>query len=401
MYHLFEVAGIELEYMIVDRNSLHILPIADKIILPRSENKSDVLNGEVDWSNELVSHVIEIKTHEPTNNLHGWHKVFHRNIIEINDELESYHASLLPTGAHPLMDPHKETVIWPHEYNEIYALYDRIFGCQGHGWSNVQSMHINLPFAGDEEFARLHAAIRVLLPFIPSLCASTPILDGRTTGFSDTRLEYYRNNQAKIPIIAGKIIPEQAFTRESYFEQVFDPIIREIKPYDDDGILEFNFLNSRGAISRFDRGAIEIRLIDLQEAPVADLAIAEFFIQLLKSLVEEKWSDLEYQKSLHQDDLYKVLLEGIKKGDGMELTFQPLLKAFGIQQSNLKASKFWDILMDQIELHPDHQRAIEHILKNGNLSTRILKKTGTEFDKQNLISVYKQLQNCLSLNELF
>ena len=43
----------------------------------------------------------------------------------------------------------------------IYDTFDRIFSCKGHGWANLQSMQINLPFRGDEEFARLHAAIRV------------------------------------------------------------------------------------------------------------------------------------------------------------------------------------------------------------------------------------------------
>jgi hypothetical protein len=86
---------------------------------------------------------------------------------------------LLPTGAHPLMDPFTETRLWPHEHKEIYNLYNRIFDCRGHGWSNLQSTHLNLPFSGDAEFKKLHAAIRLLLPLIPALSASTPLLDGK------------------------------------------------------------------------------------------------------------------------------------------------------------------------------------------------------------------------------
>jgi len=401
MYHLFEVTGIELEYMVVDKDTLKVRPVADKVILPKSDNKSDVLNGEVDWSNELVSHVVEIKTHQPASGLKGWHQLFHRNVLEINRLLESENACLLPTGAHPFMDPHKETVIWPHEYNEIYALYDKIFGCQGHGWSNVQSVHINLPFQGDEEFARLHAAIRIVLPLIPSLCASTPILDGALTGFADTRLEYYRTNQKKIPVIAGKIIPEQAFTKEAYYQEVFDPIIKEIRPYDPEGILEYHFLNSRGAISRFDRGAIEIRLIDLQEAPVADLAIVELIVQVLKNLTNEKWSDLSSQQSIHQDDLYEVLLSGIQMGDQSEITFQPLLRALGINRPSMSAIRVWEELTEQVHLLPDHERVLDHILTRGNLSSRIIRETGPEFDRNKLTSVYGRLRDCLAANELF
>ena len=76
------------------------------------------------------------------------------------------------------MNPLTETVIWPHDNNEIYSLYDKIFDCRGHGWSNLQSVHINLPFKDELEFRKLHSAIRLLLPIIPALSASSPFADG-------------------------------------------------------------------------------------------------------------------------------------------------------------------------------------------------------------------------------
>ena len=79
----------------------------------------------------------------------------------------------------------------------IYQTYDRIFGCKAHGWANLQSMHLNLPFADDAEFARLHAAIRLVLPIIPALAASSPIADGRPTGFMDIRMEAYRTHSGE------------------------------------------------------------------------------------------------------------------------------------------------------------------------------------------------------------
>ena len=85
----------------------------------------------------------------------------------------------MPTAAHPLMHPDTEMQLWQHNYSKIYALYNRIFDCRGHGWSNVQSMHINLPFSDDEEFEKLHAAVRIILPIIPGLSASSPIFEGK------------------------------------------------------------------------------------------------------------------------------------------------------------------------------------------------------------------------------
>src|SRR5690606_25183589 len=115
----------------------------------------------------------------------------------------------LPTAMHPLMLPDLETKLWPHDAATIYATFDRIFGCKGHGWSNLQSVHINLPFRDQDEFGRLHAAIRLVLPLLPGLAASSPVQEGRLSGFLDTRLEHYRQNQKRLPSITGQVIPEQ------------------------------------------------------------------------------------------------------------------------------------------------------------------------------------------------
>ena len=94
-------------------------------------------------------------------------------------------AILLPTAMHPWMDPHTETLLWPHGNRDIYHTYNRIFNCQGHGWSNLQSVHVNLAFKGDEEFGRLHGAIRLLLPLLPALAITSPCL---TTWSALTRI---------------------------------------------------------------------------------------------------------------------------------------------------------------------------------------------------------------------
>ena len=114
---------------------------------------------------------------------------------------------LMPERAHPWMNPNLETRLWPHDNNEVYAIYNTIFDCRGHGWSNLQSTHLNLPFYDDEEFAKLHAAVRPVLPILPP-CASSPILEGKSTGSLDSRMLFYKNNRARIPSITGKVIPE-------------------------------------------------------------------------------------------------------------------------------------------------------------------------------------------------
>ena len=64
--HLFQGTGIELEYMIVNKQSLKINPIADEVIkLQTGIYTSDTEYENIGWSNELVLHVIELKTPEP------------------------------------------------------------------------------------------------------------------------------------------------------------------------------------------------------------------------------------------------------------------------------------------------------------------------------------------------
>ena len=128
-------------------------------------------------------------------------------------------ARLMPTGMHPWMNPRAETVLWPDDGSSIYESYDRLFDCRSHGWSNLQSMHINLPFADDEQFARLHAATRLVLPLLPALAASSPVVDGKPTGLMDYRLEAYRTNQARMPSITGRSSRKVSIARRATTRQ--------------------------------------------------------------------------------------------------------------------------------------------------------------------------------------
>lgn len=402
-YHLFEVYGIELEYMLVNSNSFKVAPIVDVLLTKKNgELTSDVDNGTVAWSNELVAHVIEIKTNGPTNDINNLAEAFHKNITEINALLKPLNAKLLPTASHPTMNPLKDTQLWKHSYSEVYELYNRIFDCKGHGWSNVQSTHINLPFYDDKEFEKLHAAIRIILPLIPGLCASSPILDGKITGFKDTRLEYYKTNQKEIPEMTGLVIPERVFTKADYYATIFEPIKQVIKKYDTNNILDHHFLNSRGAIARFDRNAIEIRLVDIQECPKADIAICVLIIEVLKLLVNEDTTSLKKQKKWLKQDLYSILNAVIKDGEVYKISNLDYLELFGIKQvSNVKNVWHHLYMLVKENITEDYQKALEIIFNHGTLSTRIVKALNQDVSVKNIELVYNQLAKCLEENKLF
>ena len=370
-YHLFDVFGIELEYMLVNKKDLKIAPQVDELLLlKQGEITSDVENGEIAWSNELVAHVVELKTNGPAKDLKKLSDQFHQNIVEINELLAAKELQLLPTASHPMMNPLTDTQLWKHSYSEVYALYNRIFNCKGHGWANVQSMHINLPFYEDLEFEKLHAAIRVLLPLLPALAASSPIFEAKLTGFKDSRMQVYKTNQA-------------------------------ITPYDTEKILEHHFLNSRGAIARFDRNAIEIRVLDLQECPKADLAIAMFVVEVLKWMIDHL--DLVQLKLLHEDELFKILNETIRSAEEANIEHVEFLSVFGLTEKKYTAQEIWKVLFEKVAdiLNEETQQILQVILKNGSLSTRILKALGENLSEENMVKVYLKLADCLQENKLF
>lgn len=402
-YHLFEVFGIELEYMLVRSADMKVAPIVDKLLTKKNGTlTSDLENGPVEWSNELVAHVIELKTNGPTSDLESLAGHFAQNVMEINALLEEYSTNLLPTASHPMMHPEAEMQLWKHNYSRIYALYNRIFDCRGHGWSNVQSMHINLPFSGDEEFEKLHAAVRLLLPIIPGLCASSPIFEGKYTGFKDSRMQVYKTNQKEIPQMTGKVIPEQVFSRTEYFTRIFEPISSAIQPYDQEGILDQHFLNSRGAIARFDRSAIEIRVIDIQECPKADIAVAVLIIEVLKLLCSEELIALEDQKKWSEDALFEIFDQVIVDAETTLLTDSAYLAIFDLQGEQLVQEvwkKLYRLVRNNISL--EQRISIEFLLENGSLSTRILSALGDDFSEKHILNVYRKLGQCLQENRFF
>lgn len=385
--HLFEGYGIELEYMIVDQKTLNVMPICDALMQALSGAiTTDFASGEISYSNELALHVVELKTTGPMDTLEGLSELFQEHVGRINQALLPFGATLLPSAAHPWMDPHQEMRLWEHEYNPIYESYHRIFNCRGHGWANLQSTHINLPFSGDEEFAKLHAAIRLLLPIMPALSASSPFLEGKETKYKDSRLWVYEENQRRIPSITGKVVPESITSYEGYQKNILEPMYRDIAALDPEGILQFEWLNSRGAIARFDRSTIEIRVLDIQECPQADIAIATAVTFALQRLVRQSPMDFSLESLTH---IYK---ECVQKAEEALITDRDYLQLFGCKET-VQAGTLWRHIVTGMRPNP----FLEVILSQGSLATRLLKA----HRHTSLVALYRQLTECLAHGKMF
>ncbi len=404
-WHIFERFGLELEYMIVSKDSEKVLPKVDAVLGKdeNGENLSDVEHGPVGLSNELVSHVLEFKCAEPTATLAGWDEKFHREILSANEKLSAVGGELLPSAAHPFMNPMTETVLWPYDCNEIYEAYNRIFDCRGHGWANLQSTHLNISFSGDEEFGVLHAGIRLLLPLIPAVAASSPYLDSKFTGFKDARIETYRHNQEKIPSITGKVIPEAVFSEADYNRFIFEKIEKDIAPFDREKLLNHFFLNSRGAIARFDRGAIEIRLVDIQECPKADVAIAEFEVAILKALADGTFASQALQRAFDTDRLVSILFATVKDAENAVIDDADYLRLFGIKEASMRASDLLKEIFAKVRgnISENSQEVLERILERGTLASALFKRLGAAPSREDFVREYARLARSLAENTLY
>ena len=423
-FKLWERFGVEMEFMIVDRDTLNVLPRAD---VPLGKDKdgnqlSDIEYDDIGLSNELVSHVLEFKCAHPKSTFDGLGKRFFHEIRRANKKLEKINAMLLPSACHPFMNP-AEMNLWPYDCLDIYQTYDRIFNCKGHGWANLQSTHLNLSFDGDEEFGELHAAIRLLLPLIPAIAASSPYLDGKYTGYRDARINVYRHNQDKVPEITGQVIPEQAYSYDEYNKMIFDKVKKAIAPYDTEHLLNHFFLNSRGAIARFDRGAIEIRLVDIQECPNADIAIAELEIATLKAIVNGKFAGIseaansvphtlkEYREFLRNFDtirLAELLNKTVKDAENAVIDRPEYLAVFGIDFATtpanaVTAGDLWKHIYSIVkkDLTEVSQSVMEKMLERGTLSSALYKALGDAPTHEAFVTEYKKLADCLAHNRLY
>jgi hypothetical protein len=211
-------------------------------------------------------------------------------------------------------------------------------------------------------------------------------------------MEVYRSNSRKIPAIAGRVIPEPVYTQAEYEEEILERIYEAIRPYDTDGLLQNEWLNARGAIARFDRNAIEIRVIDAQECPQADLAICALVAGVLKRLVKEEWTSLSAQQAWSIDRLEPILLATTLAAEQALLTDAEYLSQFGYRGRSCQAGELWNKLAaDCSAAIPGELAApLATILGKGTLARRILTVTGENPSRSDLRSLSRELCRCLA-----
>lgn len=401
-YRLFEVAGLELEYPVVD-SRLEVQHLVEPLFRKLAGRPtSDLETAGCGFSNELADHVFELKTAKPRRDLKKAEADLYGGVRKVSRVLEeNFGAQLLPTAMHPWFDP-AQGQTWKRSGRRIYETYAKLFDLKGHGWMNVQSCHINLPFGTEEETVALHNAIVCLLPYLPALTASSPMFAGSLGPDVDNRLTFYRRNQRRFPSVTGDVVPEYMTSRAQYKRDVLQRIYKELATVPEAALLRHEWMNSRGAIVRFMRSAIEIRVLDTQECVRMDVACASLVVATLKGMTAKiltgEW-ELPDRAALVAD--YHATVHG----GGKALVVAPHVKAWLGSRRVRSASEALRLLAENCAEASTYARLALARLEKGNLSERIRKTLArggkTAPSRERVRGVYYELAECLKRNEIW
>lgn len=198
--------GPEHEYSLVNKD-LEPLPISDRIIKDYCGKTLNFIElPNFTFGKEMQLHVMEIKANKPFKTATEFEETMQSAATSLSQIAQKNGAKLLGTGMHPMLKL-QDTAIWPHYHRKIYREYGKIFNLNQHGWLNIQSFHLNLPFQKEADAIQIHNYLANLCAYLPAIAASSPIYEGKNGQDLDNRLQFYKVNQKEAPSITGDVIP--------------------------------------------------------------------------------------------------------------------------------------------------------------------------------------------------
>jgi len=373
---------------------LSALPIVDKII---KNFHGRVVNfvelPRFTFGKEIQLHVMEIKPNMPFRSPENFEETMHAAVLTLADFLESkYRAHLLGAGMHPLLKL-EETGVWPHRHKKIYQAYSKVFNLNQHGWLNIQSFQLNIPYSNEKSAIFMHNMLAEICAYLPAVSASSPIYEGQFGENVDNRLHFYMLNQKEVSSVTGDVIPEYVSSFKQYEKEVIASYSLDLAHAGVDECLLYNdWVNSRGVIFRFDRKAIEIRVMDEQECVKSDVALSCFIRALLRGLMERK------AELLPHEILVKDFNSVIRMGLDAKVAHPNRQTARQVCQQFLKIA--WENATDE---EKKYLSIIQKRIECGSLSEiireRVQRKAQKTDFREAIINIYSRLIKNLTDNQ--
>jgi carboxylate-amine ligase len=392
-YKPLEVLGPEHEFSLVDEE-LQAFPIVDKVIKDFCGRFINFVElPHFTFGKELQLHVMEVKANAPFKSPELFEETMQNAVATLLDILQKkYRVHLLGTGMHPMLRP-EETSVWPHRHRKIYQEYGKIFNLKQHGWLNIQSFHLNLPYSNEIRGVSLHNLLAGLCAYLPAISASSPIYEGAIGPNVDNRLFFYMMNQREVPSIAGDVIPEPVSSFDQYRKEVIGRYSEDLaRAGAGKTILFKEWVNSRGVIFRFDRKALEVRVMDEQECVKSDVALSCFIRGALRGLIAERTEPLPHQLLI--SDFNSVVTKGLNA---------KVLHPSGETARQVCQYLFNLALENAEEDEKKYLWIVEKRIERGSLSElireRVLKKSQKADLREAILSVYSKLIKCVADNQ--
>ena len=209
----------------------------------------------------------------------------------------------------------------------------------------------------------------------------------------DNRLRFYGENQREVPSVTGSVIPEPVTSFVQYKREVIGKYSRDLAGAGIGKTLLFKeWVNSRCVIFRFDRVALEVRVMDEQECVKSDVALSCFVRAVLRGLIASQAEPLPHE--LLVNDFNSIVAKGLNAevqhpdGGTARRVCQSLLKLASENADEDEKRYLW---------------LIEKRITEGNLSELIRERVSRKAQKTDLAeairSVYSTLIRCLANNQ--
>jgi hypothetical protein len=173
---------------------------------------------------------------------------------------------------------------------------------------------------------------------------------------------------------------------------VLAPLYAQLAPYDPGGVLRHEWANARGAIARFERNALEIRVVDVQECPAADVALAAAVIDLVQLFYEEN-----HGFEPDTAELAAIFLACARDAERARIDS-------ALYGRRGEASEVWAALAERMRDAPHRglwQPYLRFVLERGPLARRMLQASGGEPSREALEQLYAKLRECLARGVMF
>jgi hypothetical protein len=209
----------------------------------------------------------------------------------------------------------------------------------------------------------------------------------------DNRLFFYKTNQSEIPSIVGDVVPEYVKSFNQYKDEVIGKYSQDLAAAGAEKELLFKeWVNSRGIIFRFDRVALEVRVLDEQECIKSDVALSCFIRAALRGLIANQ------EELLSHDILVSDFNSAISKGlNGM------VLHPKGKTARNICQHLFKIASENADEEEKKYLWLIRKRIEGGSLSELIRERIIRKAQKTDIVeairTVYSTLIKCLFDNQ--